>query len=165
MANITLKGNPVSTSGDLPAVGSPAPAFAAVKTDLSKCTLSDLTGKKVVLNIFPSIDTGVCAASTRRFNEAAQALENTVVLCVSVDLPFALGRFCGAEGLENVVPVSVFRNPEFGSGYGVTITNGPLAGLLSRAVVVIDAAGKVVYTEQVPEITQEPDYEAALAAI
>lgn len=165
MASITLKGNPVSTAGDLPAVGSSAPAFSGVKTDLSACSLADLSGKKVVLNIFPSIDTGVCAASTRRFNEEAGKLDNTVVVCVSVDLPFALGRFCGAEGLENVVPVSVFRNPEFGKGYGVTITDGALAGLLSRAVVVVDESGKVVYTEQVPEITQEPNYEAALAAI
>lgn len=165
MANITLKGTPVKTVGKLPPVGSVAPAFRGVKTDLSECALSDLSGKKVVLNIFPSIDTGVCAASTRRFNEAAGALENTVVLCVSVDLPFALGRFCGAEGLENVVPISVFRNPEFGSGYGVTIADGVLAGLLSRAVVVLDERGKVVYTEQVPEITEEPNYAAALTAL
>lgn len=165
MASITLKGNPVSTVGELPAVGSAAPALSGVKTDLSECSLSELAGKKVVINIFPSIDTGVCAASTRRFNEAAGSLDNTVVLCVSVDLPFALGRFCGAEGLENVVPVSVFRNPDFGNGYGVTIADGPLAGLMSRAVVVVDEAGKVVYTEQVPEITQEPNYEAALAAL
>ena len=165
MASITLKGNPVSTVGELPAVGSDAPAFSALKTDLSECALSDLAGKKVVLNIFPSIDTGVCAASTHRFNKEAGALDNTVVVCVSVDLPFALGRFCGAEGLGDVVPVSAFRNPEFGQGYGVTIADGPLKGLLSRAVVVIDEAGKVAYTEQVPEITQEPNYEAALAAL
>ena len=165
MASITLKGNPVSTVGELPAVGSSAPSFSGLKTDLSECTLADLAGKKVVLNVFPSIDTGVCAASTRHFNEAAGSLENTVVVCVSVDLPFALGRFCGAEGLENVIPLSVFRNPEFGSGYGVTITDGPLAQLLSRAVVVIDESGKVIYTEQVPEITQEPNYEAALKAL
>jgi thioredoxin-dependent peroxiredoxin len=165
MASITLKGNPVSTVGELPAVGATAPAFSAVKTDLSVCSLADLAGKKVVLNIFPSIDTGVCAASTRRFNEEASSLENAVVVCVSVDLPFALGRFCGAEGLENVVPVSVFRNAEFGKDYGVLITDGPLAGLLSRAVVVIDEAGKVVYGQQVPEITEEPNYEAALEAL
>jgi thiol peroxidase len=165
MASITLKGNPVSTAGELPEKGSHAPVFKGVKSDLSECALGDLAGKKVVLNIFPSIDTGVCAASTRRFNEEAQSLENTVVLCISADLPFALGRFCGAEGLENVVPVSVFRNPEFGNDYGVAIIDGPLIGLLSRAVVVIDESGNVVYTEQVPEITQEPDYEAALAAI
>jgi thiol peroxidase len=165
MASITLKGNPVSTVGTLPATGSVAPAFSGVKTDLSVCSLADLSGKKVVLNIFPSIDTGVCAASTRRFNQEAAALENTVVVCVSADLPFALGRFCGAEGLTNVVPVSIFRNPEFGKNYGATIADGPLVGLLSRAVVVIDESGKVIYTEQVPEITQEPNYDAALAAL
>ena len=165
MASITLKGNPVSTVGSLPAAGSDAPAFSALKTDLSEWTLSDQVGKRVILNIFPSIDTGVCAASTRRFNKEASSLENTVVLCISVDLPFALGRFCGAEGLENVIPASVFRNPEFGTAYGVTIADGPLTGLLSRAVVVIDESGKVAYTEQVPEITQEPDYDAALAAL
>ena len=118
----------------------------------------------MILNIFPSIDTGVCATSTRRFNEEASSLENAVVVCVSADLPFALGRFCGAEGLENVVPVSTFRNPEFGENYGATITDGPLAGLLSRAIVVIDETGNVAYTEQVPEIAQEPNYDAALAA-
>ncbi len=165
MASITLKGTPVTTVGELPAVGSDAPAFSAVKTDLSECSLSDLKGKKVVLNIFPSIDTGVCAMSTTKFNAEAGKLDNTVVLCVSVDLPFALGRFCGAEGLEDVVPVSVFRNPEFGTNYGVTIVDGPLAGLLSRSVVVIDEAGKVVYTQQVAETTDEPNYEAALAAL
>lgn len=165
MASITLKGNPINTAGELPAVGSTAPAFTAVKTDLSECSLSDFSGKKVVLNIFPSIDTGICAASTHRFNKEVGSLENTVVLCVSADLPFALGRFCGAEGLEGVVPVSIFRNSEFGSGYGVTIVDGPLAGVLSRAVVVVNEAGAVVYTEQVPEIAQEPDYEAALASL
>ncbi|MBT8041773.1 MAG: thiol peroxidase [Pontiella sp.] len=165
MASITLKGNAVKTVGDLPGAGSDAPAFSAVKTDLSELSLADYAGKKVVLNIFPSIDTGVCATSTQRFNKEAGRLDNTAVICVSADLPFALGRFCGAEGLEDVVPASVFRNPEFGSSYGVTIADGPLAGLLSRAVVVIDESGKVVYTEQVPEITQEPDYEAALNAL
>lgn len=165
MATVTLQGNEFNTAGELPVVGSNAPAFTALKTDLSECALSDLAGKKVVLNIFPSIDTGVCAASTRRFNEEASKLDNTVVVCVSVDLPFALGRFCGAEGLENVVPVSVFRNPEFGTGYGVAIVDGPLAGLLSRAVVIVDESGKVVYTEQVAETTDEPNYEAALAAL
>ena len=165
MASIALEGNPVSTIGNLPAIGAAAPPLSAVKTDLSECTLAELAGKKVVLNIFPSIDTGVCAASTRRFNQEASALENTVVVCISADLPFALGRFCGAEGLEDVVPVSIFRNPGFGIEYGVTITDGPLAGLLSRAVVVIDESGHVAYTEQVPEITQEPNYEAALAAL
>ena len=165
MASVKLQGNPFNTVGELPAVGSDAPAFNAVNTDLSECTLAELAGKKVVLNIFPSIDTGVCALSTTRFNKEASALDNTIVVCISVDLPFALGRFCGAEGLENVVPVSVFRNPEFGNGYGVTFADGPLAGLLSRSVVVIDEAGKVVYTEQVAETTEEPNYEAALAAL
>ena len=164
MASITLKGNPISTVGELPSNGSAAPSFNTVKTDLSACALADFSGKKVILNIFPSIDTGICATSTRRFNQDAASLENTVVICVSADLPFALGRFCGAEGLEAVIPVSTFRNPEFGTDYGVTITDGPLAGLLSRAVVVIDESGNVIYTEQVPEITQEPNYEAALAA-
>ena len=165
MASITLKGNPISTVGNLPSAGSAAPSFSAVKTDLSECTLAQLSGKKVILNIFPSIDTGVCAMSTQRFNQEASSLENTVVVCISADLPFALGRFCGAEGLEDVVPVSTFRNPEFGTDYGVTITDGPLVGLLSRAVVVIDESGKVIYSEQVPEITQEPNYEAALASL
>ncbi len=165
MASITLKGNPISTVGNLPETGTTAPAFSAVKTDLSECTLANLAGKKVILNIFPSIDTGVCAASTHRFNQEASSLENAVVICVSADLPFALNRFCGAEGLDNVVPVSTFRNPEFGKDYGVTITDGPLAGLLSRAVVVIDESGNITYTEQVPEITQEPNYEAALAVL
>lgn len=165
MATITLEGNTVTTVGELPKVGSEAPAFTALKADLSECTLGDLRGKRVVLNIFPSIDTGVCAASTHHFNKDAGSLANTVVVCVSVDLPFALGRFCAAEGLDNVVPVSVFRNPEFGSRYGVTITDGPLAGLLSRAVVVIDEAGTIIYTEQIPEITSEPDYTSALSAL
>jgi thiol peroxidase len=165
MALVSLQGNPVNTVGKLPVIGTTAPAFSGVKKDLSECNLAELAGKKVVLNVFPSIDTEVCAASTRRFNEAANGLQNTAILCVSADLPFALGRFCGAEGLENVIPISIFRNPEFGNSYGVTITDSVLAGLLSRAVVVIDETGKVVYTELVPEITQEPDYEAALAAL
>lgn len=165
MAQITLQGNPIETVGALPAQGSAAPGFTLVKTDLSEASLSDFSGKKVVLNIFPSIDTGVCAASARRFNEIASQKENTVVLCVSADLPFAHKRFCEAEGLENVVPVSVFRAPEFGKDFGVTITTGPLTGLLSRAVVVIDSAGNVAYTEQVPEIVEEPNYDAALAVL
>ena len=165
MAIIALHGNTVMTIGELPAVGSAAPDFSGVKADLSECALAELRGKRVVLNIFPSIDTGVCAASTRRFNKEAGSLENTVVVCVSADLPFALGRFCGAEGLEDVVPVSVFRSPEFGSSYGVTIVDGPLVGLLSRAVVVVDEAGTIIHTEQVPEIAQEPDYAAALASL
>ena len=165
MAKITLKGNQIETVGSLPAVGSAAPEFTLVKTDLSEVSLKDYRGKSVVLNIFPSIDTGVCAASARKFNSEASSHTDSVVLCVSADLPFAHGRFCEAEGLKNVVPVSVFRAPDFGKNYGQTITTGPLAGVLARAVVVIDAEGKVKYTEQVPEITQEPNYEAALKAL
>ncbi|MDD5394627.1 MAG: thiol peroxidase [Thiothrix sp.] len=164
MATITLQGNAIETIGTLPAVGTDAPTFTLVKTDLSEAGLGDFAGKTVILNIFPSIDTGICAASTRRFNETASANPNVAVLCISADLPFALGRFCGAEGLENVVSMSTFRNADFGKAYGVTITTSPLAGLMSRAVVVIKD-GKVAYTEQVPEIVQEPDYDAALAAI
>jgi thiol peroxidase len=165
MAKITLKGNEIDTIGSLPAVGSNAPEFTVVATDLSEVGLKDYAGKTVVLNIFPSVDTGVCAASTRRFNSEAGKADNTVVLCVSADLPFAHGRFCEAEGLKDVVPVSVFRSAAFGEAYGQTITTGPLAGLLARAVVVIDSTGVVKYTEQVPEITQEPDYDSALKAI
>jgi thiol peroxidase len=165
MAKITLKGNQIETVGSLPAVGSAAPEFTLVKTDLSEVSLKDYRGKSVILNIFPSIDTGVCAASVRQFNSDASSHKDSVVLCVSADLPFAHSRFCEAEGLKNVVPVSVFRSADFGKSYGQTITTGPLAGVLARAVVVIDAEGKVKYTEQVPEITQEPDYEAALKAL
>jgi thiol peroxidase len=165
MANITLEGNAIQTSGDLPAIGSQAPDFKLVKTDLSEVSLSDLSGKKVLLNVFPSIDTDVCAASVRRFNEEASKLDNTVVLCVSADLPFAAARFCGAEGLKNVDPASVFRSPQFGADYGLTIVSPPLSGLLARAVVIIDEEGKVAYSELVPEIVQEPDYGDALAAL
>jgi thioredoxin-dependent peroxiredoxin len=165
MAQITFKGNPVDTIGTLPAKGSEAPFFCLVKTDLSEAGPADYAGKKVVLNIFPSLDTPVCAASVRRFNNEAAQFDNTVVLCISADLPFAHNRFCEIEGLKNVVPLSVFRSPEFGRDYGVTISSGPLKGLLSRAVVIIDADGKVIYTEQVPEITHEPDYEAALKVL
>lgn len=165
MARITLKGNPINTVGTLPAVGQPAPDFKVTKSDLSALSLSDLKGKKVVLNIFPSIDTGVCATSVRKFNQEAANLPNTVVVGVSRDLPFALGRFCGAEGIKNVVTTSDFRNGSFGKAYGVTITDGPLEGLLSRSVVVLDEGGVVRYTEQVPETAQEPDYAKALAAL
>lgn len=165
MATITLKGNPVQTSGELPAKGSQAPAFTLVRTDLSEVSLADLAGKRVVLNIFPSVDTPTCAQSVRHFNADASVLANTVVLCVSADLPFAMSRFCGAEGLANVQSGSVFRAPAFGRDYGVAITTGPLAGLLSRAVVVVDEQGKVIHTEQVAEIADEPDYAAALAAL
>lgn len=162
MAQITLRGNPINTVGDLPAVGSSAPAFALTGTDLGTVSLAQFNGKPVLLNIFPSVDTPVCASSVRKFNEQASARGLTVV-CVSKDLPFALSRFCGAEGIENVVSASAFRD-SFGEDYGVTITDGPMAGLLGRAVVVIGADGKVAYTELVPEIAQEPDYDAALAA-
>lgn len=165
MATITLKGNPIETVGTLPAVGGQAPDFTLVKTDLGNVSLKDFQGKTIILNIFPSIDTGVCAASTRRFNSEASSRPNAVVICVSADLPFAHKRFCEAEGLQNVVPTSVFRAPEFGKNYGQTIATGPLAGLLARAVVVIGPDGKVKYGEQVPEIGQEPDYQAALAHI
>ncbi len=165
MATITFKGNPVATSGTLPAAGTRAPDFVLAKGDLSDARLADFAGKKVVLSIFPSIDTPVCATAARRFNEAAGEKKDVVVLCVSADLPFALGRFCAVEGLKHVVPLSTFRAPEFGKAYGVVITGGPLRGLLARAVVVIEATGKVTYAEQVPEIAQEPDYAAALRAL
>jgi thiol peroxidase len=165
MGQVTLRGNPVSTSGNLPAVGADAPGFHLTKSDLSEVGLGDLLGKKFVLNIFPSIDTAVCATSVRKFNESAADLDDTVVLCVSADLPFAAGRFCGAEGITNVMTGSDFRHKEFGDTYGVRMTSGPLAGLLARAVVVVNANGKVVHTELVPEIAQEPNYVTALAAL
>ncbi len=165
MASITFKGSPVSTVGELPALQSDAPAFSLVNGELADISLSDYAGKTVVLNIVPSLDTSVCQASARRFNEEASSLENTVVVNVSCDLPFAMGRFCSSEGLENVDNLSVFRSPEFGGDYGVSIADGPLRGLLSRAVLVLNGDGKVVYSEQVPEIAQEPNYDAALAAI
>lgn len=158
MATITLQGNPIQTIGTLPAVGTKAPDFLLTAADLSDVNLSTYAGKRVVLNIFPSVDTGVCAASVRKFNAEVSKLSNTVVLCISADLPFALSRFCGAEGLSNVVTLSQLRNRDFGTAYGVSIIDGPLAGLLSRSVVVLDEASKVIYTEQVPEIVQEPDY-------
>jgi thiol peroxidase len=162
MATISLRGATIETVGTLPVNDSKAPSFALVKTDLSECRLDDFSGKTVVLNIFPSIDTPTCAASVRRFNEEAAKRDNTVVLCVSADLPFAHKRFCETEGIDNVEAVSTFRSPEFGKDYGVTIATGPIRGLLSRAVLVIDGSGNVVYGEQVPEIGQEPDYDAAL---
>lgn len=165
MAQITLQGNPIETVGELPPLNTMAPKFTLTKTDLSECSLNNFKGQTVVLNIFPSIDTGVCAASVRRFNAEATSLTNTVVLCISADLPFAHQRFCEGEGLDRVIPLSVFRSPAFGSEYGVTITTGPLAGLLSRSIVIIDFEGKIIYTEQVPEIAQEPDYEAALKVL
>jgi thiol peroxidase len=165
MAKITLKGNPVQTIGELPAVGSKAPDFTLVKADLSDVRLAEFKGKKVILNIFPSLDTATCAMSVRRFNTEAAALEDTVVLCISADLPFAAGRFCTTEGIKNVETASNFRNTTFGKDYGVEILDSPLAGLLSRSVVVVDKEGTVVYTQQVAETTEEPDYEPVLAAI
>ncbi|WP_297333686.1 thiol peroxidase [Flavobacterium sp.] len=165
MAKITLGGNPVNTSGELPAKGAKAPDFTLVKGDLSTASLSDFKGSKLVLNIFPSVDTGTCAASVRKFNEKAAGLENTKVLCISRDLPFAQNRFCGAEGIDNVSSLSDFKDGKFGADYGLTITDGPLAGLHSRVVVVINENGEVVYTEQVADIKDEPDYESALAAL
>ena len=164
MAEITLQGNPIHTSGNLPEVGSDAPDFTLVAGDLSEKKGSDYTGKTVVLNIFPSVDTPVCATSVRTFNEKA-AGKDAVVLCISADLPFAASRFCGAEGIEGVEMLSTFRSPEFGEAYGIDIVDGALAGVLGRAVVVVDTEGNVKYTELVPEIAQEPDYETALAAI
>jgi len=165
MAQIKLKGNPVNTIGELPEVGTEAPDFTLTKKDLSDIHLSDVKGNKVVLNIFPSLETSTCAASVRKFNETAGKLDDTVVLTISMDLPYAHDRFCSVEGLNDVIPASVFRSPEFGKEYGVTITDGPMRELMSRAVVVLDENGKVIYTEQVPEISQEPDYSEALKAI
>ena len=165
MTTITRQGVEIEISGNLPGVGSVAPAFTLVATDLSDCSLSDFTGKKVILNIFPSIDTPTCARSVRTFNEKAAAGENTVVLCISPDLPFAHKRFCETENIENVIPLSTFRAPEFGRAYGVTMTSTPRRGLLARAIVVVDEKGLVVYNELVPELTQEPDYDSALGAI
>jgi thiol peroxidase len=164
MAQVTLGGNPVHTSGDLPAVGTAAPTFSLVGADLSEFDAGEFAGKNVILNIFPSIDTPTCATSVRQFNERAAGLDETVVVCVSADLPFAMGRFCGAEGIANVKVGSTFRS-DFGSEYGVTLTDGKLQGVLARAVVVIGPDGNVKYTELVSEIAQEPDYDAALAAL
>ncbi len=165
MAQITLGGNPVHTNGALPSVGSAAPDFMVTKSDLSAVTKDDLAGQRVVLNIFPSIDTPTCATSVRTFNQRASEVDNTVVLCVSADLPFAAGRFCGAEGIENVATGSTFKNPETLTDYGVLIEDGKLQGLAARAVVVIDEGGTVIHTELVPEIASEPDYDAALSAL
>jgi thiol peroxidase len=164
MAVVTLQGNTFNTLGDLPKVGSKAPNFTLVETDLSDTTLADYAGYQLILNIFPSVDTGVCATSIRTFNQKASDLPNTKVLCVSADLPFAAARFCGAEGIKNVATGSSFRGA-FGADYGVIFSDGPLAGLLSRSVVVIDDQGVVVYTEQVAETTDEPDYAAAIAVL
>lgn len=166
MTTIKLKGTiDINLSDKLPEVGALAPDFTAVKQDLSEVKLSDYKGKKVIINVFPSVDTAVCAASVRRFNEEAAKLDNSVVLCVSKDLPFALGRFCGAEGISGVETVSMFRCDCFEKGYGLLMETGPLKGLLARAVIVVNEEGKVIHTELVPEVTQEPDYEKAIVAI
>ena len=164
MAEVTLGGNPVHTSGDLPSVGGAAPAYTLTGADLGDISAADLVGKTVVLNIFPSVDTPTCATSVRTFNERAADLDDTVVLCVSADLPFALGRFCGAEGIENVKTASTFRS-SFGEDYGVTLTDGKLAGVLARAIVVVGPDGNVKHTELVGEIAMEPNYDAALGAL
>ncbi len=165
MAQVTLKGNPVETIGNLPAVGEAAPDFSLVDKELQDISLKTYAGKKVVLNIFPSVDTPTCAMSVRRFNAEIAKRDNAVAICASMDLPFAHARFCGAEGLEKVVSASAFRNSEFGDKYGVRITDGPLKGLFARAVVVVDENGKVIYNQLVSEIADEPDYEAALRVI
>jgi len=164
MAQVTLKGTPIHTNGDLPAVGAKAPDFKLTAGDLKDVSLADFKGKKKILNIVPSLDTPTCATSTRKFNESAGKLPNTVVLVVSADLPFAAKRFCTTEGLENVVPLSLMRDRSFAKDYGVLLQDGPLAGIAARAVVVLDESDKVVYRQLVPEIGQEPDYERALAA-
>lgn len=165
MATVKFKGNDVHTNGDLPAAGAQAPDFKGVKTDLSELSLNDLKGKKVVMNIFPSLDTAVCAASVRRFNKEAASLENTVVLAISKDLPFAHARFCTTEGIDKVEPLSAFRYTGFEDKYGLLFEDGPLKGLLARAVVVVDENGKVIYKELVSETTTEPNYDAALASL
>ncbi len=165
MADITLGGNPVHTNGELPETGSSAPAFTLTKSDMSELSSSDLAGKKMVLNIFPSVDTKTCAASVREFNQRAVDIDDTVVVCASADLPFAQARFCGAEGIDNVQMGSAFRNPEFLTDYGVKMVDGGFAGLAARAVVVTDADGNVTHTELVFEVGQEPDYDAAIAAL
>ncbi|MCF6307021.1 MAG: thiol peroxidase [Flavobacteriaceae bacterium] len=165
MATVTLKGNEFNTSGELPKVGSKAPNFSLTAGDLSTKSLSDFNGSKLVLNIFPSIDTGTCAASVRQFNKEAGNLENTKVLCISRDLPFAQGRFCGAEGLDNVINLSDYKTGQFGKDYGMIFINGPLDALLSRSVIILNEEGTVIYTEQVSETVNEPNYENALAVL
>jgi len=165
MAKITLRGNPIHSNGELPKVGSKAPDFKLTTKDLKDVSLADYKGRKKLLNIVPSLDTPVCAMSTRKFNEHAKQHKDSVILIVSADLPFAMGRFCGVEHLDNVVPLSLMRDKKFAQDYGVLLQDGPLAGVTARAVVVLDANDKVVYTEMVPEIANEPDYEKALKAL
>lgn len=165
MASITLQGNAINTIGKLPEVGSNLKDFELIKNDLSVASLKDFAGSKLVLNIFPSLDTGTCATSVRKFNKEAASLDNTKVLCISRDLPFAQGRFCGAEGIENAITLSDFKTGQFGKDFQLEVQDGPLAGLHSRVVIVADESGKIVYTEQVPEIVDEPNYDAALSAL
>ncbi len=165
MATITLQGNEIHTNGELPAVGSQAPDFRLVDTDLNDRSLADYKGKKKLLNIVPSLDTPVCATSTKKFNDFAKGRDDVVMLVIAADLPFAMQRFCTGEGIDKVIPLSMMRNRSFAKDYGVLITDGPLEGITARAVVVLDENGKVIYTELVPEIAQEPDYDKALAAL
>lgn len=165
METTAFKGTPVHTCGHLPHIGSLAPRFTLTRGDLSELRSEELKGRRIVLNIFPSLDTAVCATSVRKFNQLAASLDNTTVVAVSKDLPFAQSRFCTTEGIENLIAASAFRSPEFAREYGVEMVNGPLAGLLARAVVIIDGTGRIIYTELVPEITHEPNYEAALKAL
>jgi len=165
MADITLGGTPVQTNGTIPSKGDQLADFDLIKTDLSHCTLSDFKGQRVVLNIFPSVDTDTCATSVRKFNERASSMENTVVACVSRDLPFAQKRFCGAEGLDKVINLSDFRDGSFGRDYKLTFSNGPFEGLHSRVVIVADEEGKVLHSEQVQEVADEPNYDAAISAL
>jgi len=165
MATITLKGNEIHTNGELPAIGSQAADFKLVDAELGDRSLADYAGQKKLLNIVPSLDTPVCATSTKKFNEAAAGQDNVVMLVISADLPFAMGRFCCAEGIDKVVPLSMMRSRNFAKDYGVLIEDGPLAGITARAIVILDESDKVVYTELVPEIGQEPDYDKALAAL
>lgn len=165
MATVTLKGNAIHTLGELPRLGDKAPDFRLVKLDLSNATMDDYKGQKLILNIFHSLDTGTCAASVREFNRVASQLENTKVLCISKDLPFAMSRFCVAEGIDNVEMLSDFRDESFGNNYHLIYTDGPLEGLLSRCIIILDEEGSVVYSEQVQKVAEEPDYKAALAAL
>ena len=165
METIFFQGSPCHTYGDIPAVGTTAPAFTLTAADLSNVTLDDFKGKRVVLNIFPSLDTPVCAMSVRKFNKEAADLENTQVLCVSMDLPFAMSRFCSTEGIENLKVASAFRSADFAKNYGLQMVDGPLAGLLARAVIVLDADHKVIYNDLVEEITNEPDYKGAISVL
>jgi thiol peroxidase len=165
MATTKFKGNDVSTCGDLPEIGNQSPDFTLVNSDLARVSLENFSGKRIIMNIFPSIDTPVCAMSVRRFNQEAAKLNNCAVLCISKDLPFAQKRFCGSEGIENVVTLSAMVGDDFGKNYGVLLTDGPLSGLLARAIIIIDETGKIVYSELASEITAEPDYEKALSKI